>query len=251
MKNIISILGWVFAVLALFALAIVMKHAQAPEQAIGKHTQTQTTKEKMGAPTIQKHIQQNANAQISTPQLFKIKKCGKVQDFETEAWAKDFFSKITNEYLVSEIKASYLLDKLPQEKQHEIEKQYPRNPTLPVREQEGKIRKEFIKEICVVENFKDRKQFLVALVSGAYCSFGSIFRYDIASGKLERVFYPETARCSGSLDGFKHKVTDGYMLPVIAAFGDAGVYGEYLYYYDLLHNALFYLKKTKTEYSNG
>ena len=185
--------------------------------------------------------------------LLKLQKelllCGKRDKFKTEAWYADLLSKIANEYKMSDglANAFYNAQNRNPGQRKQMEKRMKelgyKDPVKYIREQEGKFLEQDINNIC----YLPERRLVMSIASGGYCRLGAVFRYDIKSGQLERVFYNESTSCSHSLVEFEPHIVDGIILPVKAVFGDAGFYSEVLYYYDFVHDTLSFKRPIKKE----
>ena len=241
--KLLAITGWLAALFVLVAFSILF-YVNYQQGGVAQTNNSHNIVQPINQNKTNTQVKQNTqNESANNRAYYQIMRCGALQSFEGEPWFDDFYQKISNEYVMSTIRASYFLDQLPEAKERLAHKMYPRNPERYVQESYGKISKEYIKELCLIKDLRKGKDIVVALVGEGYCALGNIFRYDLSSKNLKRVFYPQTHRCSDSLQSFKKEVIDLYMLPVISAFGDAGVYHETWYLYDLLHNTLSVYEK--------
>ena len=238
MNKIIGAIAGVIIIFLVFLIALTLYETQTRPAHTTTSRYMQDAKE--ATPRAEKT---KANPEITEgerykiPELFAVKYCGAPNAFQNEEWFDGLADKIEHEYRMSAYKAAQVYNNSVQ---------FKRNRTLTdeqIRKNSGTFSKEEIRHICLVQNKKTKEVFALALVGNEYCSLGTLFRFDIQRQVLQRVFYPEGTGCSESLVAFKATVKDGYMLPIVSAFGDAGVYSESFYYYDLLHNALFKLGK--------
>ncbi len=232
MNKIVGTVAGVIIIFLVFLIALTLYETQTrPVHAtLSKYMQDANTPQ---AEKTKENTEITNGESGKIPELFVVKRCGIPSAFQNEKWFGWFVDKIENEYRMSEYKAVQVYNNSVQ---------FKRNRTLTdeqIRKNSGTFSKEEIRHTCLVQNKKTKEAFALALVGNEYCSLGALFRVDIQRRAVKRVFYPEGEGCSESLAAFKATVKDGYMLPVISAFGDAGVYSESFYYYDLLHNALF------------